>query len=162
MDDKIRRGRIQLPPCKPHQIWCMVDSGSAPHVADHKRHFPGATLKPSKSKNTAEFATATGDPFAADGEFRVAFKTQEGQQRHVTFQNAPVTVPIVSSGKMCDEDNEITYTKTGGYIKDCITGGVTKIQRGYGVYWIKPTCADGIRKPNGKDAPFQRPGGSKP
>ena len=69
---------------------------------------------PTESKDKEHvYSTAVGSPFDAHGEFKVHFTTQEGQKRHVTFQNAPVTVPILSSGKMCDEGNEITYNKKG-------------------------------------------------
>ena len=39
-------------------------------------------------------------PFDAKGEFEVNFKTQERQNRKIVFQNAPVSAPIISSGKM--------------------------------------------------------------
>ena len=61
IDNQIRQGLIKLPPCKPNEIWCMVDSGSAPHVADMHKHFPGASLRQSSAQKTGTMvATATG------------------------------------------------------------------------------------------------------
>ena len=57
----------------------MVDSGSAPHVANMQQHFPGATLRKQTQgqQMCIQMATATGGAFSNNGEFGIAFKTQE-------------------------------------------------------------------------------------
>ena len=40
--EKMGKGLIHLPKILPNHRWGLLDSGSAPHVANHKRHFPGA------------------------------------------------------------------------------------------------------------------------
>ena len=84
-------------------------------------------------------------------------RQKRGRKREMTFQNAPVMIPILSSGKITDEDNDVTYTKWGGYIRDNFNGDISKFIRAYGVYWIKMICEDGLlrKKP---DADFGRPG----
>ena len=135
----------------------MKDTGSAPHVASHKRYFPGAELRPSPASRKNAFATATGAPFGADGEFTVPFQTQEGHQRKVTFENADVTVPILSGGKLADEDNALTFLKWGGWVQGLHTGDISKFVRAHGVYWIKLVCEDGVLKPKAKIPPPPKP-----
>ena len=55
--------------------------------------------------------SATEQPFTNDCEFTVPFKTQEGHARKVTFKTAEVTVPILSGGKLADEDNALAFVK---------------------------------------------------
>ena len=133
----MEKGLIKLPPCGPNEVWAMKDTGSAPHVASHRRHFPGAELRPGDKDRKGAFTTATGDPFGAEGEFTVPFKTQEGHARKVTFENAEVTVPIRSGGKMADEDNALTFVKNGGWVHDLVTNEISRFIRAHGVYRIK-------------------------
>ena len=73
-----------------------------------------ADITPCKNNNKHAFTTATGDPFGSEGEFKVPFQTQEGHNRVITFQNAPVTVPIISASRICNEDASVTYETWGG------------------------------------------------
>ena len=88
-----------------------MDSGSAPLAARHKKHFPVADLKQPKKYHQAAFTTATGQPFGADGEFVVNVETKKAHERQVKFTNADVTVPILSTGLMTEEDNDVEYRK---------------------------------------------------
>ena len=96
IESQIKNGLIRLPACAANEIWCMVDSGSAPHVANLKQHFPGAKLRPSLAQKLGiQMSTATGQPFANLGEFEVPFHTQEGHPYTTTFQNAEVSMPNI-------------------------------------------------------------------
>ena len=147
IQEKMKAGLISLPKTLENEKLSMLDSGSAPNVADHEKHFPGAELKESTKNGKDACTTATGDPFGAKGELTVRFKTEEGHRRQATFQNAPVMCPILSTGKMTDEDNHVNYRKWGGYIYDTITKEKSAFVRAHGVYWIKMIMADGVLKP---------------
>ena len=57
-----------LPECEADERWHLMDDGSAPHVADDRRQYPGATLRET-SAFTAKFSTATGAGFDGNGNF---------------------------------------------------------------------------------------------
>ena len=50
IESLIRNGLLKLPACARNEIWCMVDSGSAPHVANLKQDFPGVSLRDSQAQ----------------------------------------------------------------------------------------------------------------
>ena len=117
----------------------------APH-----RLFPGTKLDPS-SASTGAFAAANGSPIHNLGNFQVDFWTQEGHARQITFQNANVSFPILSTGRIADNNNTIWYDKDGGEIVDMQTGETSRFVRAMGVYWIQmaltPPSAEGFGRP---------------
>ena len=64
-------------------------------AADHAVQFPGAVLE--ESTSTIQYVSATGEPFGSNGEFDVPFRSENGHVRQVTFRNAKVAMPIVST-----------------------------------------------------------------
>ena len=107
---QVQQGKIDLPDL--HQlddddftmVWALVDSGSAAHVADARRHFPGATVRESDAQRRGvHYVGATGDQIANLGEAQVSYWTPDGQQRMTTFQNATVGMPILSTSLICEE-----------------------------------------------------------
>ena len=100
-------------------------------------------------------ATATGAVFENKGEFDLEFKTPEGHRYKTTIQNADVTVPILSTGRMADHDHTSTFQKAGGFIKDDLTGNISKFIRCHGVYFIQLTVDEAMLNAG---LPFQRPG----
>ena len=59
---KAANGPLKLPKPGTDERWNLMDTGSAPHVADNKKHYPGATLKDTPSED-AKFSTATSAGF---------------------------------------------------------------------------------------------------
>ena len=136
MSEDLRAGRNKLPPARPGCIWAFVDPGSAPHVAPHAKLFPGATLQASPCQGDA-YTAANGTPIINKGQFDLDFVTKEGHHRTVTFQNGDVAFPILSTGLICDQGNEVTYNARGGRITCTATGEEDEFIRALGVYWIE-------------------------
>ena len=156
IESHIKNGVIRLPPCAENEIWCMVDSGSAPHVANLKRHVPGATLRESMAqKRGIKMSTATGQPFDNKGVFSIPFSTQEGHTYSTTFQNAEVSMPTLSTNRMADSDCVSTFKKNGGTILHEPSGEVSHFIRCYGVYFVKLVVNPELLNVG---APFQRQG----
>ena len=57
----------------------------------------------------------------------------EGHGRHVVFRDANVAFPILSTGRMTDEDELVLYHKTGGANIDQRTGEKDGFVRALGV-----------------------------
>ena len=76
-------------------MWSILDTGSGITAADHQKHFPGAVLRDLDQKGHT-FHTATGEPFSNKGRFDVGFRTENRNEKEVTFENAKVAIPIIS------------------------------------------------------------------
>ena len=63
--------------------------------------------------------------------------SQEGYKRRYVFDDADVTVPILSIGLMTEEDNDVLFQKRGGKIIHLPTGQEIEFEKKHGVYWIK-------------------------
>ena len=63
----IKNGNSGLPPLEAGQVWALVDSGSAPHVAPHSL-LPNPKPDTTNSKQ-ADFAAANGSPIHNLGSF---------------------------------------------------------------------------------------------
>ena len=115
---QVNAGKIHLP--EPEQltdddycmVWALADSGSAAHVADVSKHFPGAPVRESAApKQGVKYVGATGDTISNRGEAEIHFWTPDGQNRMTVFQNASVGMPILSISKLTDEGNDVLFTK---------------------------------------------------
>ena len=113
----IEDGTIKLPPAEEGESIILMDSGSRPTIANRDNQFPGAELRQSQAQRLGKgYTSATGEPFPNDGEFTVPGRTQERHQRNVVFQHSSkVAIPILSTGGLVDQDNDVTYSKHGGH-----------------------------------------------
>ena len=76
-----------------------------------------------------------GEKIPNQGEGVVDFKTEDGQQKSMVFQNATVGMPIMSTnGVAVDWDAEITYGATKGHITALANGRRTQFVMRDGVY----------------------------
>ena len=130
----IQEGKLKSPPVAKDEVLVLHDSGAAPNIANHAKHFPGSTLVPSKDGD--KFSTATGEPFGSNGEMSVNFESLEGHQKTFTFKNADVAIPILSIGLLTDDDHEATFRKNDGVLKRVPTNQTIKLVRVYGVYFF--------------------------
>ena len=138
IERKARRGELHLPPLAANEAWGLGDSGATIAVANHKKHFPGATTRPSEaSKKGTTVSNADGTPLKPSGEFDVPFTTIAGHQRQVCFQDAPVMFPILYLGGIADADNRITLDTDGGEILHKPTGQIDTMIRRYGGLLVK-------------------------
>lgn len=67
----------------------------------------------------------------------VQAQSEESRTRTYTFQNAPVTAPILSIGKLTDDDNDVLFQTRGGNIIHVSSGEEIAFVRRHGVYFIK-------------------------
>ena len=114
----------------------MADSGSAPNVANHKKHFPGSQLV-KDTGSSVQFQTATGQPFESKGKLTVDAESMEGYRRRIVFDDADVSIPILSIGLMTDNDNDVLFQKKGGKIIQLPTGEEIAFIRMHGVYFVE-------------------------
>ena len=98
---------------------------------------------------SAGYTNANGGHFKNEGEFNIDFFTKSGRPRHITFQNADVSMPIISIGKLTDAEHEVTFTATGGRILHLKSGEIDEFIRLHGVYWIELNVDETLLKPGG-------------
>ena len=84
-----------------------------------------------------KYVVANGGEIPNRGEWTLAFKTETGQPRRITFQNAEVGMPIISTNGLTAEQNEVTYRYEDGYILHVPTGERTPFIARNGVYVLQ-------------------------
>lgn len=160
---KLEKGEITLPSSKKGKKWSLADSGSRPHIANAKRHFPGAKIRPSKEPGASSgYTAANGTHIENQGEFEVKYISSGGHKRSIVFQNADVQIPITSTGRMADADFETTYRKHDGIIHHLPTGQKDRFIRAHGVYWIEMNVVDDFQPPSPTPTPPKPEGVHRP
>ena len=156
---QVQAGKIELPQLEQLDdkdyvmVWALADSGSAAHVADIKKVFPGAKITESQGqKQGIQFQAADGGLLANRGEAKMLYVTPDGQRRCTVFQDAAVGMPILSITKIAEEDNLIAFHKRGGYIWHLPTNTYTKLVKRLGVYFVqlkvpKELANEGFHRP---------------
>ena len=86
------------------------------------------------AKKGSTYVAANKGILVNEGERTITFKTDEGQERKITFQVAGVNKALASVAGICDAGHIVTFTKTGGNIKNMKSGEVTHFQRRGNVY----------------------------
>ena len=114
-------------------------------MAPRAKRFPGATLQVSPCEGDA-YTAANGSPIINTCQFELDCVTKEGRQRTVTFQNADVAFPILSTGLVCDQGNDVTYNARGGRIT-CTAKDEDEFIRALGVYWIELQLPEHVQPP---------------
>ena len=136
IEDKIKKGHLTLPECKPNQLWAMGDSGSSIKVADHAKHFPGAKLRENEaSRKGLKHKNADGSPLPNKGEFDVDVETDEGHERRAAFQTANVTMPILSVRRLVRKGCRAEFFDGGGIIHLPDGQNIDFVER-FGVYFV--------------------------
>ena len=133
----LRDGKIQPPKTKKGQRLFLGDSGSAPNVANHQRHFPGAELVPHKPGQAPEFLAANKTTFSSRGTMKIDVVSQEGHERTYVFDDADVAVPILSIGLATEDDNDVLFQKRGGESIHLPTRHEIAFEKKHCGYWIK-------------------------
>ena len=139
-------GKIVLPDPGTDNIWALHDSGSSIMVANHEDQFPGAELD--ENSPGSKYLAANNEYVSSTGKFDVPFSSENCHKRQLTFKNAPVAMPIVSTHgwnslgfrTVTDEHFGLTIQKASGE-KDPLL-----VQNG--VYFMKMRVARSLtRKP---------------
>ena len=86
------QGKLKAPAVEDREILVLHDNCATPNIASHQKHFPGATLNPSSSKDSV--STATGQPFGSNGEMTVPVETLEGHKRSCSINSGGHTHPV--------------------------------------------------------------------
>jgi hypothetical protein len=76
------------------------------------------------------------------GEKHLKVKTGEGGKFIVRTQVTSVRKPLMAVSKVCDEDNQVVFHKTGGYIEHLVTKERTHFKRLGNVYVLKLQLMD--------------------
>ena len=111
-----------------------LDSGCSVFVipSDWLKWF---ILEPSEGLQRGQkFIAATGKGIKNKGQRTVRFTTEDGKRRRMTFQVAKVNKILASVAGICDNGNEVTFTKTDGRIVNVTTGRITQFRRHGNVY----------------------------
>ena len=91
------------------------------------------------------------------GEGVVEFKTEDGQQRSMVFQNAEVGMPIMSThGVACDWDSEVTYGADKGHVTLLADGKRVQFIMRDGVYFIEMRVPKSAVQPPPEPHPSNR------
>ena len=104
-------------------------------MADRETHFPCADLK-FNDPEAAKFATATCEIFKNERSMSVPTTTDSRHDYNFQSKHAPVTMPIVSTGLLADEDGDVLYRKNDGVIFHP-DGSQSKFVRLWGVGFTK-------------------------
>ena len=137
-------------------IEVAADSGCADHVAD-KLSAPNHSLAESRmSKAGLALLAADGGEIPNEGEMTLNMVSDVKAPIQSVFQAAKVTRPLMSIARMCDNDNEVLFTKTEGIVRNAKGVTIAKFPRQRGLYVGKFQ----LRNPNyrHRKAHFQGPG----
>ena len=115
-----------------------MDGRSGAYAANSKVHFPNYKVhETAMSKAGGAFVGADGSRIPSRGEQHVRVQTESGCLCGITFNDAPVTDPILSVSQLNDSGHDVLYQKRGGYIEHIKSGQRVSMYRREGVYWVK-------------------------
>ena len=116
------------------RVSAIMDSGSAECVAPENiaRNIPLMETEASRQGQT--YHTADGGVIKNKGEKTVTMYSEDGDQFRARYQITDVTRPLNSISRVCDQGNNVLFTKTGGWIINHESGRYTWFPREHGVY----------------------------
>ena len=79
------------------------------------------------SRQGQTYHTADGGVIKNKGEKTVTMYSEGGDQFRAQYQITDVTRPLNSVSRVCDQGNNVLFTKTGGWIINHETGRYTRI-----------------------------------
>ena len=126
---------------KEQMIWAIVksimDTGAATSVSPPALacHMPFAPTP--ASQKGAEFQTADGGKIVNQGRRTIPSFTHAGEAVNMKYDVADVIKPLNSVTQICDEGNQVLFTKNGGCIWNETTGHVVEFSRERGVYVLE-------------------------
>ena len=133
--EEIDAGQIHLPEPGEGCVWSLFDSGSAINAANHKAHFPGATVEKDDRPNT--YHSATGEAFQSKGKFEVPFLSENRHRRRTVYLDAPVAMPITSSNAWACDGFRSTLDEDWGDTVQKLTGETDPLIVRNGTYFMK-------------------------
>ena len=157
------------PPKAMKGAWAMLDSGSAPNVADVPKHFPGHPVRESKAQRKGvKYVDASGGQIPNEGETCLVHRDEKQGDFGFVFQNGKVHCPILSVRKMVRRGCRVTFKRGGGIIRYADGRKLRFVER-LGVFFVNLNVLDPdvaknslafIKGPDEQDEPepvFSRP-----
>ena len=125
-----------LPKDQKHLLAC-VDSGSVVTVVDAEKELPTHNIQKSKAQhNGVQYAAANGSRIPNEGKVQVTARTTDGiPLPPLTFQNAKVSMPILSVRRLVRKGSRVEFLDGGGIIHLPDGKGVNFIEK-FGLYFI--------------------------
>ena len=119
-----------------------MDSGASDSVINPK-DIPGIELMETEASRAGEeFSSATDEPIPNLGEVRFPMYTREGTLKGMTMQGAPVSNPLGSVKKTCQQRHIVVFDDDGSFIYNKDTGETNILRESGGNYlldvWIPP------------------------
>ena len=96
------------------EIEAAADTGAVDHVTPPSS-LPGSVVV-RRCPRTRNFVAANNEPIVNHGEAVVLLQQESGAEVLITTQVADVSRPLHSISKICDEEHEMLFTKTGGTV----------------------------------------------
>ena len=132
-----------------------LDSGCTDHIAAEV-DTPGYELEDSPGSRAGQaFIIGDGGRLPNKGQKRLRLETTGENKNTIDsiFQIARVARPLMSVGRICDNDNEITFKKTVAIVREEATGDeICRFHRPDGGLYVAKLMLKRPRPP-----PFQRP-----
>ena len=127
-------------------VTLTVDSGASETVC-HSEHFPNTPVNQDSPKHGLRYKGASGNPIVNQGDKKIAFITDEGEQRDMLFQVCDVTKPLASVSRICKKGHRVVFEDGCSYIENLYSGDVTWLREENGVYvmdiWLPPCGRQG-------------------
>ena len=109
-------------------------------VIDADKLLPGAKIQQTKP-NSPRYKTACGGTVPDNGYVEVPFRTKEQHHSDITWRNAPVAMPILSTKLLALDKGELRYQCDGGQVVHVETGEQSEFISATGVYVMKTYIA---------------------
>ena len=135
----------------------VMDSGSADCVA-RAEMFPQVEMEESPGSKAGQcWTTATKEEVPNEGQKTVPVVTEEGRNKKICWQIAPVHKPLMAVGKICDQENICVFGKRGGFIRSNETGELTTFWRKNGIYVMRMWMKKDLKKEGVKSTAKMKP-----
>ena len=118
------------------RVSAIMDSGSAECVAPETIAKNIPLMETEASRQGQTYHTADGGVIKNKGEKTVTMYSEDGDKFRARYQITDVTRPLNSISRVCDQGNNVLFTKTGGWIINHESGRYTWFPREHGVYVI--------------------------
>jgi hypothetical protein len=139
----------------------LADSGAVDNVGD-PREFPEYRVKPSAGSLAGlSYVAANKGKIANEGEQHLRLCSMDGSFGFkMKIQSAAVSRPILSVARLVENDNDVSFSKTGGTIKNRTTGWIVRFEHKHGVYvlraWLRTGPDPGAQATADSKADFTR------
>ena len=127
------------------------------HVVDADKLFPNAKVSPPPAGHKG-FKGADGSSIPHKGFITTRVKTNGGANASITWKNAAVEMPILSTHELARQKTRLEYEEEDGWIVHKPTDMRTRFIQRQGVYFVKLFFQKAITGDFEPVPPFQRQG----